>query len=215
MPNPVICLRDETIPNNSFQITDLFPNRSQRNPVVDPAAQGPRYLRQPENNIPVVANNAVSKAVSGLTAYLLTTIDVQAGGANPTPAQASDMAGTLLKRMRNGNELTLAKINDAIQAAGNGQDFNNTGIVGTGDSTATVQNILSILGGANFTVSAGTSVDGSYLSVVDQASLFDSTVYAPVLDEDSSFHISRVEGFLSKAKSANLVVVYAGDGSLL
>ena len=215
MPNPVICLRDETIPNNSFQITDLFPNRSQRNPVVDPAAQGPRYLRQPENNIPVVANNAVSKAVSGLTAYLLTTIDVQAGGANPTPAQASDMAGTLLKRMRNGNELTHAKINEAIiSAGGQGGDFDNTGL-GLGASTATVQNILSILGGANFTVSAGTSVDGSYLSVVDQASLFDSTVYAPVLDEDSSFHISRVEGFLSKAKSANLVVVYAGDGSLL
>jgi len=80
MPNPVICLRDENIPNNSFQITDLFPNRSQRNPVVDPVAQGPRYLRQPEDKTPVVANGAVSKAVSGLTAYLLTTIDVQAGG---------------------------------------------------------------------------------------------------------------------------------------
>jgi hypothetical protein len=225
MPNPVICLRDETIPNNSFQITDLFPNRSQRNPVVDPAAQGPRYLRQPENNIPVVANNAVSKAVSGLTAYLLTTIDVQAGGANPTPAQASDMAGTLLKRMRNGNELTLAKINDAIQAAGNGQDFNNTGIVGTGDSTATVQNILSILGGANFTVSAGTSVADSYLTEAQQTSAFNSNVYQAIDPSDSSFYLSVARGQLSVAKSSSTdakgnvlypqCVLYKADGTLL
>ena len=38
MPSPVICLRDATIPNNVFQITDLFPNRSQRNAVIDPVA---------------------------------------------------------------------------------------------------------------------------------------------------------------------------------
>jgi len=216
MASPVICIRDTSIKNGQLMVSDLFPNKSQASAVIDPAPQGPRYLRVVEDGTPVVANDVVTRNVSGLTAYLLTTIDVEQQGANPTPTQADDMARTLLKRMRNGNELTLAKINDAIIAAGGlGGDFDNTGIVGTGDSTATVQNILSILGGANFTVSAGTSVDGSYLSVVDQASLFDSTVYAPVLDEDSSFHISRVEGFLSKAKSANLVVVYAGDGSLL
>ena len=225
MPNPVICLRDETIPNNSFQITDLFPNRSQRNPVVDPAAQGPRYLRQPENNIPVVANNAVSKAVSGLTAYLLTTIDVEAGG-NPTPTQANDMARTLLKRMRNGNELTLAKINDAIIAAGGlGGDFDNTGIVGTGDSTATVQNILSILGGANFTVSAGTSVADSYLTEAQQTSAFNSNVYQAIDPSDSSFYLSVARGQLSVAKSSSTdakgnvlypqCVLYKADGTLL
>jgi len=215
MASPVICIRDTSIKNGQLMVSDLFPNKSQASAVIDPAPQGPRYLRVVEDGTPVVANDVVTRNVSGLTAYLLTTIDVEQQGANPTPTQADDMARTLLKRMRNGNELTLAKINEAIISAGGiDGDFNNTGL-GFGASTATVQNILSILGGANFTVSAGTSVDGSYLSVVDQASLFDSTVYAPVLDEDSSFHISRVEGFLSKAKSANLVVVYAGDGSLL
>jgi hypothetical protein len=215
MASPVICIRDTSIKNGQLMVSDLFPNKSQASAVIDPAPQGPRYLRVVEDGTPVVANDVVTRNVSGLTAYLLTTIDVEQGGANPTPAQAGEMSATLLKRMRNGNELTHAKINEAIiSAGGQGGDFDNTGL-GLGASTATVQNILSILGGANFTVSAGTSVDGSYLSVVDQASLFDSTVYAPVLDEDSSFHISRVEGFLSKAKSANLVVVYAGDGSLL
>ena len=215
MASPVICIRDTSIKNGQLMVSDLFPNKSQASAVIDPAPQGPRYLRVVEDGTPVVANDVVTRNVSGLTAYLLTTIDVEQGGANPTPAQAGEMSATLLKRMRNGNELTHAKINEAIiSAGGQGGDFDNTGL-GLGASTATVQNILSILGGANFTVSAGTSVDGSYLSVVDQASLFDSTVYAPGLDEDSSFHISRVEGFLSKAKSANLVVVYAGDGSLL
>ena len=85
MNNPVICLRDANIPNGSLMIKDMWPNRSQANPVVDPAPQGPRYIRQPENTLPVVTGGlTVAREVSGLAAYLLVTVD--ADGANFTGA---------------------------------------------------------------------------------------------------------------------------------
>ena len=83
MNNPVICIRDASIVNGSLMVKDMWPNRSQANPVVDPAPQGPRYVRQPENVLPVVANQAVSAEVRGLASYLLMTID--AGGLNANP----------------------------------------------------------------------------------------------------------------------------------
>ena len=71
MPSPVICLRDDSISNNTLQIVDLFPNRSQTNPSIDPASQGPRYLRQPESATPVIDGLTIAKEVSGLVAYIL------------------------------------------------------------------------------------------------------------------------------------------------
>ena len=225
MASPVICIRDTSIKNGQLMVSDLFPNKSQASAVIDPAPQGPRYLRVVEDGTPVVANDVVTRNVSGLTAYLLTTIDVEQQGANPTPTQADDMARTLLKRMRNGNELTLAKINEAIiSAGGQGGDFDNTGL-GLGASTATVQNILSILGGANFTVSAGTSVADSYLTEAQQTSAFNSNVYQAIDPSDSSFYLSVARGQLSVAKSSSTdakgnvlypqCVLYKADGTLL
>jgi len=225
MASPVICIRDTSIKNGQLMVSDLFPNKSQASAVIDPAPQGPRYLRVVEDGTPVVANDVVTRNVSGLTAYLLTTIDVEQGGANPTPAQAGEMSATLLKRMRNGNELTHAKINEAIiSAGGQGGDFDNTGL-GLGASTATVQNILSILGGANFTVSAGTSVADSYLTEAQQTSAFNSNVYQAIDPSDSSFYLSVARGQLSVAKSSSTdakgnvlypqCVLYKADGTLL
>ena len=223
MANPVICIRDTSIKNGQLMVSDLFPNRSQANAVIDPAPQGPRYLRVVENETPVVVNDVVTRNVSGLTAYFLVTLDIDGAGANPTVAQASQFASAVLAVMRAGGDLSdLSTLIGNVLADGTGLK----GDAGAGDSTAIVGNILSILGGANFTVPAGTSVNDSYVSVADQTNLFDETVYAPIHDEDSSFHISLAEGFLSKAKSDRidprtnatldpLVVVYASNGSLL
>jgi len=225
MANPVICVRDTSIKNGQLLIKDLWPNRSQASAVIDPTPQGPRYLRVVENATPVVANNAVSNNVKGLSAYLLVTIDVQTNGANPTPTQAGLMATAILTEMRAGNALTLALINTAIQASDPG--LNATGIVGTGVSTATVQNILNILGGASFTVSAGTSVANSYLTGAQQTSAFNSSVYQAIDPNDSSFYISVAEGDLSKAKNYRVnprdantpldpfVVIYDSTGAVL
>ncbi len=222
MASPVICIRDSAIKNGSLMVKDLFPNRSLANPVIDPAPQGPRYLRVVETATPSVANNAISKAVSGLSAYLIATVDVQAGGANPSPAQADLMANAIIARMRAGNAMNLAGINAAIQGAD--AAVNATGIVGTGASTATVNNILDILAGAKFTLPATTSVNNSYLTADQQASKFDSSVFKSVDIDDSSFYISVAKGDLSKMKSSRVVngvtldpyvVVYDETGAVL
>lgn len=209
MPSPVICIRDTAIQNGQAMIKDMWPNRSQANPVIDPAPQGPRYLRVVENVLPTVANNAVAKSVSGLAAYLLVTIDAGAGNANPTPAQAKDMADALIAEMRAGNDLELADINAVL-----GGVVLGTGIVGTGASTATVNNILQILGGAPFTVPAGVSVNATFQLEAGQANLF-TAFHNPIVFEDSSFWISLAQGDLKGFKDANTVVVYSGTGSAI
>lgn len=209
MNNPVICLRDANIPNGSLMIKDMWPNRSQANPVVDPAPQGPRYIRQPENTLPVVTGGlTVAREVSGLAAYLLVTVD--ADGANFTGAEAKEAADTLIAAMRAGETLEEGDINGILDGV-----VANAGIVGTGNSTATVGNILAILGGAKFVVPAGTDVDDAYQTEAEQEALFDTGAYAPIVNEDSSFWISLEQGNLFKAKANDFVVVYDVDGSLL
>ena len=217
MPSPVICIRDTSIKNGQIMVKDLWPNRSQANPVVDPAPQGPRYLRVVENALPTVVANVVSKEVSGLAAYLLVTIDAAAGNRNPTPAEALDMADALIAQMRAGNALGLAQINAALAGVVGG-----TGIVGTGASTATVNNILQILGGAPFTVPAGVDVNATFQLEAGQANLF-TAFHNPIAFEDSSFWISLAKGDLKSLSSSRTVnnvvldpyvVVYDGAGTV-
>ena len=154
MPSPVICVRDASIPNNVFQIVDLFPNRSQRNPVVDLPPQGPRYLRQPVNATPVVDGLTIAKEVSGLTAYLLVNQDNDNDVLSVV--QATSIANLYITRMRSGLSLNVATMNALIQ--GNQQqgelDLPDVEIEGA-NSTATTAEILSILSGAKYTVPAG------------------------------------------------------------
>ena len=76
MPSPAICIRDTSISNGQILVKDMWPNRSQANPVVDPAPQGPRYLRVAETTtLPTVAAGVVTTEVRGLAAYLLVNLD--------------------------------------------------------------------------------------------------------------------------------------------
>jgi hypothetical protein len=215
MPSPVICIRDASIKNGSLMVKDMWPNRSQANPVVDPAPQGPRYLRVVENVLPTVVNGEVTKAVSGLAAYLLVTVDAGAGNVNPSPAEAKSMADALIAIMRAGGDLEIGDINGALAAVVVG-----TGIVGTGASTATVNNILQILGGAPFTVPAGVAATNTFQLEAGQSNLF-TAFHSPIVFEDSSFWISLAQGDLSGLKSYRTVngvvldpyvVVYSGTG---
>ena len=222
MPSPVICLRDATIPNNVFQITDLFPNRSQRNAVIDPVAQGPRYLRQPETETPVVDGFAIAKEVSGLIAYLLVNQDEDADVLSVE--NATLIANLYITRMRNGLALDKATINPIINGNGQGQLDIVAEIEGA-DSTATTAEILSILSGAKYTVPAGYVFDGDGSLNNPTVSFFDQSVFSPIDPSDSSFYISLARGQLSVAKSPSTdakgnvidpqVVVYRADGTLL
>ena len=224
MPSPVICIRDASIKNGQLMVKDLFPNRSLANPVIDPAPQGPRYLRVVETpTLPVlVANDTViAKTVSGLAAYCLVTFDQGAAGANITPAQSVLIAEAIISEMRTGGDLETADINGLIAPL---QGLAGTGI-GLGASTATVNNILQILSGATFTVPAGYDLEDAqnaaqFLSEADQESSF-SAFFNPIALEDSSFWISLAQGDLSGLKSSRTVngvvldpyvVVYDGTG---
>jgi hypothetical protein len=223
MPSPVICLRDATIPNNSFQITDLFPNRSQRNPVVDPAAQGPRYLRQPENETPVVDGLTISKAVSGLTAYILVNQDDNDDIL--TVGNATLIANLYISRMRSGLALDTATMNTAIQGAGAGQLNLGNVTIGGGDASTTTAEILSILSGAKYTVPAGHVFDGNPGLTLPTVSFFNQNVFNAIDPSDSSFYLSVARGQLSVAKSSSTdakgnvlspqCVVYKADGTSL
>lgn len=224
MASPVICMRDVTIPNNVFQIVDLFPNRSQLNPVVDPVAQGPRYLRQPVNTTPVVDGLTIAREVSGLTAYILVNQDDNADILSVT--DASRIADLYISRMRDGLALDLATINGLIQGGGLG-DLNlpNVEIEGNNASTTTAE-ILSILSGASYTVPTGHIFDADPGLTLPTISFFDTTVFKAIDESDSSFYLSLARGALSKAKSVRidpvsgttldpLVVVYDGSGNVL
>lgn len=224
MPSPVICIRDASIKNGQLMVKDLFPNRSLANASIDPAPQGPRYLRVVETpTLPVLDGTVIAQTVSGLAVYLLVTLDLQVNGENISPAQAEQIAIELITDMRAGNGLSLAEINVIIQEVGGGP-LNATGL-GLGASTATVNNILQILSGATFTVPAGYDLEDvnnapQFMSEDDQSSSF-SAFHNPIVFEDSSFWISLAQGDLSGLKSSRTVngvvlnpyvVVYDGTG---
>ena len=224
MASPVICMRDASIPNNVFQIVDLFPNRSQLNPVVDPVAQGPRYLRQPVNTTPVVDGLAIAREVSGLTAYILVNQDDNADILSVT--DASRIADLYISRMRDGLALDLATMNGLSQGGGAGElNLPNVEIEGNNASTTTAE-ILSILSGASYTVPTGHIFDADPGLTLPTESFFDTTVFKAIDENDSSFFLSLARGALSKAKSVRidpvsgttldpLVVVYDGLGNVL
>lgn len=223
MASPVICIRDASIKNGQLMVKDLYPNRSQANSSIDPAPQGPRYLRVVETpTLPVLDGTVIAQTVSGLSAYLLVTIDADGVGgndANITPAQAKSMADALITIMRAGGDLEIGDINPTLAAVVGG-----TG-VGVGSTTATVNNILQILSGATFTLGAGHDLEDAlnapqFMSEDNQASSF-SAFHNPIVFEDSSFWISLAQGDLSGLKSSRTVngvvldpyvVVYDGAG---
>lgn len=216
MASPAICVRDTAISNGQLMVKDLWPNRSQANPVLDPVAQGPRYLRVVENELPVVANDTVSRAVKGLTAYLLANLE-DGAGARITVTNAVNMASPIIALMRAG-----APITEAVLVAPAGPikaEIAGAGL-GVGDSTATLNDILQILAGARYVVPAGhiLEVGGAFQQPSD---FFDYTVMSPIVEEDSSFWISLAQGDILGMKSPRTVknvvldpyvVVYDGEG---
>jgi len=62
---PFICLANANIPDGTLQITDLWPNESQRNQSIDPPGQN-RYLRRPGTGQPKV--NILTGNVEGIRA---------------------------------------------------------------------------------------------------------------------------------------------------
>lgn len=226
---PFICKRRSDIPNSTLQVTDLWPNASQRNQSIDPKPQGPRYVRAPENNAVTLASTGATQryfatAQSGLAAYIVANVATGAAAAF-TPAQATTAANALIAAMAAGSALGLAQINVILAAAAAGSALT------AGTSTGAVTDILRILSGATYTVPAGTIVQVVVSTFNPQASPgvwnannFNFNTYKDILVSDSSFYISLAEGQINGFSSdtfryKNVVgaalVIYDNAGAVL
>lgn len=211
---PYIIARRPEIQNGSVQITDLFPNDSQRNLVNDPVGQGPFYVRIPNTGL-VGSSRAVLKVNSdnsieflrscdGLLAYLIAHVEVNPGGnagAGPalTITQAETAVANIISEVESGNALTIAVINGILTAAdvGNGATDLDSGSVVGSNSTGSLSEVLAILSGETYTINGGVAVqdlNGVKAPVVAPGTL-GSTVRT-LVPNDSSWKISFSEGAL-------------------
>ncbi len=231
---PYIIARRSEIQNGSVQITDLFPNQSQANPMIDPAPQGPFYVRVP--NIgdtgkyrPVLVTLGDGSIVfgresHGLTSYIIKNIDASPAGGDTTVTvtQAEEIASALLTRARGGLALAEANINAVLVAT-----LGAGAAIDAGDSTASVDVILQILSGESYVVPYGYTVQtagGDHVVVISDSSL-GSTVRR-LVERDTSWQVSfnegclaglvaaRPNGFAGNTATTPLVAVYNADGTI-
>ena len=240
---PFICM--PTVPNKTdevlVQITDLFPHKTQSNATLTPNFQGPRYQRAifkgdlVKTVVLDAANNdfTVDATVSGLSAYLISTIEVTSDANNIglTPAQADTIATAIIGRVSSAQSLTASAINTLIQATtGDNGDVDG---IGKGKSTATVLEILQILSGTRiYTLPKDTDLADEnnndamiQLNANVQASFFSTPVGTKdISDNDASFFTSARSGQISLAQSKTdpktgaatpVLVAYNNDGSLI
>lgn len=226
---PFICKRRTDIPNGVLQVTDLWPNASQRNQSIDPKPQGPRYVSAPVSNTIVLASTGATQrnfgfAQSGLSAYIIANVATGAAAAF-TPAQADVASAALIAAMGTGAVLNLAAINVILAAAAAGSALT------AGGSTGAVTDILRILSGASYTVPAGTVVQIVVSTFFPQptpatfnANNFNFNTYHDILVSDSSFYISlaqgQIDGFSSttfsyRGTAGAALVVYDNAGAVL
>lgn len=209
----------------AVQITDLFPHKTQSSAVLTPNFQGPQYLYAHSRSLTeavAVAANAdndieTSAEYSGLAAYILATIE-SAAGASLLVVTAGGIATDIIARMRAGQSLTETDINTIID------DLEPGAGLAVGDSFGSVLEILQIVSGYKvFTLPAGTIVEvaagdfnDAVLAVAVDAGFSDPTDASSLFTKFyDSFYLSARSGQLKKAQTANLVVCYADDGSLI
>ncbi len=232
----IVFARKDIHPNRP-QILDLYPNTSQRNSVLDGAGQT-GYLSWIAQNDTMAAHTndgGVLKATGtyyGLATYLAARIDdiTTAPGQHltPTAPNCNTIATAILARVKAGSALTLAGINAAIQVT-----LATSGIVGTGTSTATVEEILRIVSGEVFKVSATDALSGAAGIFLGTAGAFvvpvttNNVVTYPsdwrhvrTFINTGSLHLSRYSGHLSKLADAayvwsNASFTYGAAGTAL
>jgi len=239
---PFILARRSQIQNGSIQITDLFPNVSQRNLVNDPVGQGPFYVRVPNigatgRTRPFIKTNADGsleflQSCNGLVAYLLANVEADFGGAadSLTVPQAEAAATLILGRAQAGQTLQVADINTILSgvAVVNAATDLDGAAVGS-DSTGSVAEVLAILAGEDYTVNGGVPIqdlNGAFAPVIGAGTL--GTTMRTLVHNDSSWKISFSEGTLGGLAGAQdpkkafagvnsatpLLTVYNDDGTI-
>jgi hypothetical protein len=237
MPTQVyVVARRKEIQNGSVMITDLFPNKSQLNPTIDPQGQSPLYIKTPIIGKAVTLVTPVAGTVKfrlkaqGLVPFLIKNVE-HGGGGSLSLKEASDASDAIIDAVRAGGVLNEVAINGILAAAsGNGATTLDDGVGGSA-SVATVEDILRILSGETYEVAEGTSVEVANAFVPDLSHRlgFKKDQKHLVAGDDSwviSFREGSLKGLTSVQDAVNgdlfagvrstspLLTVYVSDGTL-
>jgi hypothetical protein len=217
-----ICMQRTDIPEGVLQVTDMWPNVSQRNGSLDPPGQT-KYFARPQNDTVAVSSNVTSAQYQGLAAYILDCVEDGTTNNALSAADANDMADAIIANLLDtiGGEPTSANVDAELNAIVAG-----TSLTG-GSSVASLRDVLAILAGAEYTVPAGTSANTGAAFKAAAAGSF--TAIRNIYDT-GAFQISFGDGQLATFCSADFeygtrpanvaanpsaaLVVFANDGTL-
>jgi len=240
MAQVYLVARRKEVQDGSVQITDLFPNKSQASAVIDPAPQGPVYVRTPDMGVrgagrvilSVDGNGAISFASRsyGLISYLMRNVEHGDDG-SISITEAVTAANAIIARVRAGSTLQVADINGILDTAtGSALTVLDDG-AGQSDSTATVEGILRILAGEKYEVASGSKIEDAnqFVPVVSHEAGFQKN-QKHLIPNDSSWQISLSEGqlkglttvvdavngdlYAGVRSTSPLISVYENDGTL-
>jgi hypothetical protein len=137
---PFICLANANVPDGTVQITDLWPNESQRNQSIDPPGQN-RYLSRPAGDLVALAGAgpitllpapAISDqfVIEGLEAYIADRVDP---GGSEAATGTMTLAGVLV-----GDTITYTGPGGVLTQVYTAVENTATGSIVVGDPTAAV-----------------------------------------------------------------------------
>lgn len=167
MARAFICLARNDIEDNFLQVLDLKPNSSLRVPAYEPPGQTGYVTWAPQADVVATTDGgggvwSTNAIYDGLAAYLID--NVENVGAGPllndslTAAQANGIADRILTRVANGQVLTLADINTAINAEAGVAVSDLNGVVANSNSTGSAAGVLRILSGEAYRLPAASQV---------------------------------------------------------
>jgi len=213
--NAYICRTRTDLGSGAFQVLDLKPNASQRSLIYEPNPQS-GYLSPRLENDAVTGNVAAivtTKILKGLAAYLVDTVEDNAGN-GILEAEADAAAASLIARLDAGSALTSSDVDTILTA-------DCTAILANGVST--LADILKILGGGKYSVPKGTAVNGAAPFKGTANGMFDDATYQQYF-ATGALQISCGEGTLSvfskttfsyKETAGAALVVYDESGNVL
>lgn len=225
---PHIAMVRADIPEGVLQITDLRPNNSRKNNILEPSEGQSRYVKQPSNGSLSTTNPAAAQFVTvgqsiGLAAYLIDNVEDQAAGAALTVAQAVEAADNIITNtLQAGVAATAGAVNGEIQSAA-GVNGGTTLIAG--DSTGSIAEVLEILAGRSYVLPGGSEVQaagGGFQATVSGAFSSDEA-FVPTLTT-GALNVSLGDGQLAGFSDAAFeyegtagaaVIVYDDDGTIL
>jgi len=209
---PFVC------PRSTFQVTDLFPHKTQDSAVYTPVFEGPITLKAHDRAIneavALDGNFDTAQAYAGVSAYILATTD-DAGNAL-TANQANGIGTDIVSAFTSGTELTQSVLDAIVVVNTQGGNAFDGDLV----------ELLQIVSGYKvFTLPAQSIGDqnnaGAFEGPFVLGAFFtdpsDGFLDSTITLFGTSFYLSARRGQLKTAQTAStpLVVCYADDGTLI